>query len=121
VRLDDGRIQSTDKLLGKNFGIILNDFDGNKKISDEYLDFLNKHSFKILNISGSHEKSNYENYIACEDTHTDMQIYCDKYECNAVILRPDKYVFDIFNFETESLDKIVATTIKSLEKTTLFN
>ena len=50
-----------------------------------------------------------------------MQIYCDKYECNAVILRPDKYVFDIFNLETASLDEIVATTIKSLEKTRLFN
>jgi 3-(3-hydroxy-phenyl)propionate hydroxylase len=121
VRLDDGRIQSTDKLLGKNFGIILNDFDGNKKISDEYLEFLNKHNFKILNISGSYENSNYENYIACEDTHTDMKIYCDKYECNAIILRPDKYVFDIFNLEAASLDEIVATTIKSLEKTRLFN
>ena len=50
-----------------------------------------------------------------------MKIYCDKYECNAIILRPDKYVFDIFNFETESLDEIVANTIKSIEKTELFN
>ena len=50
-----------------------------------------------------------------------MKIYCDKYECNTIILRPDKYVFDIFDLETASLDEIVATTIKSLEKTTLFN
>ena len=49
-----------------------------------------------------------------------MQIYCDKYKCNAVILRPDKYVFDIFNFETDNLDEIVSSVIKSLEETALF-
>ena len=49
-----------------------------------------------------------------------MQIYCDKYDCNAVILRPDKYVFDIFNFETDNLDQIDASVIKSLEETALF-
>ena len=120
VRLNDGRVQSTDKILGKNFGMILNDFNGNKKISDKYLEFLNKHNFKVINISNNHEQSNYDNYIACEDTHSDMQIYCDKYECNAVILRPDKYVFDIFNFETDNLDEIVSSAIKNLQETAVF-
>ena len=120
VRLNDGRVQSTDKILGKNFGMILNNFEGNKKISDKYLEFLNKHNFKIINISNNHEQSNYDNYIACEDTHSDMQIYCDKYDCNAVILRPDKYVFDIFNFETDNVDEIVSSVIKSLQETALF-
>ncbi len=49
-----------------------------------------------------------------------MHIYCDKYDCNAVILRPDKYVFDIFNFETDNVDEIVSSVIKSLQDTALF-
>ena len=42
VRLRDGRVVSTDKVLEKNFGIILNNFNGNKKISDKNLDLINK-------------------------------------------------------------------------------
>ena len=49
-----------------------------------------------------------------------MRIYCDKYDCNAVILRPDKYVFDIFNFETDNLDEIVSSAIKNLQETAVF-
>ena len=37
-----------------------------------------------------------------------MQIYCNKFECNGVILRPDKYVFDLLNFNnSDSLDIII--------------
>ena len=36
VRLHDGRILSTDRVLEKNFGIIINDLKGSKKLSEKY-------------------------------------------------------------------------------------
>ena len=60
VRLHDGRIMSTDYVLEKNFGIILNNFEGNKNISKDNLELLKSHNFKIINITPNYDRSNYE-------------------------------------------------------------
>ena len=122
VRLRDGRVVSTDKVLEKNFGIILNNFNGNKKISEKNLDLINKHNFKIINITDSYDHSNCKGYIACEETHSDMEIYCDKYECNGVILRPDKYVFDLLHFKSnDSLEIIINEVFDNIKEKIEFN
>tara|TARA_B100001079_G_scaffold261077_1_gene261873 strand:+ start:52 stop:1662 length:1611 start_codon:yes stop_codon:yes gene_type:complete len=122
VRLRDGRVVSTDKVLEKNFGIILNNFNGNKKISEKNLDLINKHNFKIINITDSYDHSNCKGYIACEETHSDMEIYCDKYECNGVILRPDKYVFDLLHFKSnDSLEIIINEVFDNIREKIEFN
>ena len=122
VRLHDGRILSTDNILGKNFGIILNNFDGNNNISGNNLELLNRHNFKIINITSSFDHSNYEDYITCEETHTDMRIYCEKFKCNGVILRPDKYIFDLFKFDScDSLEIIINNVLSNIRDKIEFN
>ena len=54
IHLHSGKTLSTDNILGKNFGIILNNFSGNKNISENNIDLLNRHNFKIINITGSY-------------------------------------------------------------------
>ena len=122
VRLDDGRVLGTDNVLKKNFGIILNNFEGNKNISDGNLELLKRHNFKIINITRKYSLSNYEGYIACEETHKDLQIYCEKFDCSGVILRPDKYVFDLFNFDkSDSLETIVNGVLLNIREKIEFN
>ncbi len=122
VRLHDGRVLSTDNILEKNFGIILNNFEGNKNISENNLELLNRHNFKIINITYNYSHSNYEDYIACEETHKDMQIYCKKFDCDGVIIRPDKYVFDLFNFdEKNSLETIINRVLLNIREKIEFN
>ncbi len=122
VRLHDGRVLSTDNILEKNFGIILNNFEGNKNISENNLELLNRHNFKIINITYNYNHSNYEDYIACEETHKDMQIYCKKFDCDGVIIRPDKYVFDLFNFdEKNSLETIINRVLLNIREKIEFN
>jgi len=122
VRLHDGRILSTDNVLEKNFGIILNNFEGNKNISEDKLGLLKSHNFKIINITRNYDHSNYEGYTACEETHEDLQIYCEKFDCSGVILRPDKYVFDLFNFdERDSLETIINDVLINIREKIEFN
>ena len=122
VRLHDGRIMSTDYVLEKNFGIILNNFEGNKNISENNLELLKSHNFKIINITPNYNLSNYEGYIACEETHKDLQIYCEKFDCSGVILRPDKYVFDLFNFDkSDSLETIINNVLLNIREKIEFN
>ena len=122
VRLHDGRILSTDRILEKSFGIIINDLQGSKKLSEKYLKILNDHQFKIINVSNDYQQSNYNNYISCEETHNDMQIFCDKYECDGVILRPDKYVYDLLTFnKSDSLETIIDKVFNNLKEKIDFN
>ncbi len=122
VHIYSGKTLSTDNILGKNFGIILNNFSGNKNISKNNLDLLNRHNFKIINITSSYGHSNYEHYVDCQETHKDMQIYCNKFECNGVILRPDKYVFDLLNFNiSDSLDIIINNVLSNIRDKIDFN
>ena len=122
VRLHDGRILSTDNLLDKNFGVILNNFEGKINISEDNLELLKSHNFKIINITPNYDHSNYEGYIACEETHKDLQIYCEKFDCSGVILRPDKYVFDLFNFnKSDSLETIINDVLLNIREKIEFN
>ena len=51
-----------------------------------------------------------------------MEIYCDKYECNGVILRPDKYVFDLLNFKSnDSLEMIINEVFDNIREKIEFN
>jgi len=113
----NGDIKSSDELLGKNFGLILNNFKNNLSISDASLSLLKKHNFKIINFSENSSKSNFDNYISCKETHNDMKTYCERYNCNGVIVRPDKYVYDLINFgNNDNLEVIISKTLESLKE-----
>ena len=75
-----------------------------------------------LNITPNYDHSNYEGYIACEETHKDLQIYCKKFDCSGVIIRPDKYVFDLFNFnKSDSLETIINDVLINIREKIEFN
>ena len=115
-----GRNQNTDQLLEKSFGLILNNFSNNKSISESNIKLLRKLNFKVINLTGSHEDSNYEQYIRCKDLYSDFESYCEKFNCDAVFLRPDKYVFDRIEFKGQTLDEIISEALNQLkEKVTL--
>ena len=122
VRLKDGRIKNTDQLLEKNFGIIIKNFDNKKIISDNNLEILQNLNFKIINFTKSYEDANYANYIPCEEISNDFNTFCEKYNCNGVILRPDKYVFDVINFDSsQDLNTIVSSILSSLQEKIAIN
>ena len=121
IKLRDGRIQSTDQLLKKDFGIILNNFNNKRTISEINLNLLQKLNFKIINLTESYEDSNYDQYTHCKEIYSDFEIYCKKYNCNAVILRPDKYVFDLIDFKDENLDEIIAKVLSLLKEKITIN
>ena len=73
-------------------------------------------NFKIINLSDSYEDSNYEQYIHCKKINNDFDLYCKRYNCDAVFLRPDKYIFDLINTEDESLDEIVSKILNQLKE-----
>ena len=113
----NGNIKSSDELLGKNFGLILNNFKNSLKISEENLFLLKKHNFKIINFTEDNSKSNFDNYISCQETHNDMKTYCDRYDCNGVIVRPDKYVYDLINYgDNDNLEVVISNVLKSLKE-----
>ena len=121
VKLRDGRLQNTDQLLQKNFGLILNNFDNKKIISKNNLEILRKLNFKIINLTNSHEDSNYSEYIHCNDINDDFGLYCKAYNCDGVFLRPDKYVFDLINTKYQTLDEIVSNALNQLKEKVIIN
>jgi hypothetical protein len=113
----NGNIKSSDELLGKNFGLILNNFKNSLKISEENLFLLKKHNFKIINFTEDNSKSNFDNYISCQETHNDMKTYCDRYDCNGVIVRPDKYVYDLISYgDNDNLEVVISNVLKSIKE-----
>jgi 3-(3-hydroxy-phenyl)propionate hydroxylase len=113
----NGNIKTSDELLGKNFGLILNDFKNNLKISEANLSLLKKHNFKIINFTENRSESNFDNYISCKETHDDMKTYCERYDCNGVIVRPDKYVYDLINYgENDNLEMVISKVLISLKE-----
>ncbi len=117
TQIENGKNKTTDELLGKNFGLILNNFTNNLSLSNEKLNLLSKHQFKIINFTDKKDKSNYENYIPCKSLNKDIDIYCERYDCNGIILRPDKYVYDLINYEdSSSLEIILSKVLESLEE-----
>ena len=121
IMLRDGRLQTTDQLLQKNFGLIFNNFNNKKMISEANLKLLKKLNFKIINLTDSYEDSNYDQYIHCKKINNDFDLYCKRYNCDAVFLRPDKYVFDLINTEDESLDEIVSKILNQLKEKVIIN
>ena len=46
----------------------------------------------------------------------DLETYFNHFECDAVLLRPDKYIFDIINFDdNDNLDQIISDVIIQLK------
>ena len=59
---------------------------------------------------------NYENYIPCQKVNRDLDTYCKRYSCDGAILRPDKYVYDLINYEnSNNLEEIVIKVLENLE------
>ena len=116
VKLRDGRNQDTDQLLKKNFGLILNNFTNTKSISESNIELLRKLNFKIINLTESYEDSNYEHYIHCKDLYNDFDTYCKKFNCDAVFLRPDRYVFDRINTQDQNLDAVISKVLNQLKE-----
>ena len=78
---------------------------------------LKKHNFKIINFTEDNSKSNFDNYISCQETHNDMKTYCDRYGCNGVIVRPDKYVYDLINYgDNDNLEVVISNVLKSIKE-----
>ena len=116
VKLRDGRNQDTDQLLKKNFGLILNNFTNTKSISESNIELLRKLNFKIINLTESYEDSNYEHYIHCKNLYNDFDTYCKKFNCDAVFLRPDRYVFDRINTQDQNLDAVISKVLNQLKE-----
>ena len=116
IKLKDGRNQDTDQLLKKNFGLILNNFSNNKSISESNIELLRKLNFKIINLTESYEDSNYEHYIHCKDLYNDFNTYCKKFNCDAVFLRPDRYIFDRINTQDQNLDAVISKVLNQLKE-----
>ena len=116
IKFKDGRNQDTDQLLKKNFGLILNNFSNNKSISESNIELLRKLNFKIINLTESYEDSNYEHYIHCKDLYNDFNTYCKKFNCDAVFLRPDRYVFDRINTQDQNLDAVISKVLNQLKE-----
>ena len=109
-------------MANKDIEYTVHDYGPLNKAIEKNLDLINKHNFKIINITDSYDHSNCKGYIACEETHSDMEIYCDKYECNGVILRPDKYVFDLLHFKSnDSLEIIINEVFDNIREKIEFN
>ena len=71
----------------------------------------------INDFTENHNESNFENYISCKETHDDMKTYCERYDCNGVIVRPDKYVYDLINYgENDNLEVVISKVLKSLKE-----
>ena len=52
----------------------------------------------------------------------DLQIYCEKFDCSGIILRPDKYVFDLFKFnKSDSLETIINDVLINIREKIEFN
>ncbi len=116
ARVGTEDIKTTDELLGKNFGLVINDFKGNLNLSNNTLNKLDKHNFKIINFTQKKDESNYENYIPCQKVNRDLDTYCKRYSCDGAILRPDKYVYDLINYEnSNNLEEIVIKVLENLE------
>ena len=116
IFLKDQNNKTTDDLLQKNFGLILNNFNKNPSVSEDNCKILNKLDFGIINRSNNLLKSNYSRYECFQSQGKDLDTYFSHFECNAVLIRPDKYVFDIINFnEEDSLDQIMSNIINKLE------
>ena len=46
-----------------------------------------------------------------------MKTYCERYDCNGVIVRPDKYVYDLINYgENDNLEVVISKVLKSLKE-----
>ena len=61
-------------------------------------------------------KSNYSKFECFQSNSKDLDTYFSHFECNAVLIRPDKYVFDIIHFnEEDSLDQIISDVIIQLK------
>ena len=74
-------------------------------------------NFKIINFTEDNSKSNFDNYISCQETHNDMKTYCDRYDCNGVIVRPDKYVYDLINYgDNDNLEVVISNVLKSIKE-----
>ena len=99
-------------------GDILNGFRlALSEISEENLFLLKKHNFKIINFTEDNNESNFDNYISCQETHNDMKTYCDRYDCNGVIVRPDKYVYDLINYgDNDNLEVVISNVLRSLKE-----
>ena len=116
IFLKDQNNKTTDDLLQKNFGLILNNFNKDPSVSEDNCIILNKLDFRIINRSNNLLKSNYSKFVCIQSQGKDLDTYFSHFECNAVLIRPDKYVFDIINFnEEDSLDQIMSNIINKLE------
>lgn len=116
IMLGDRSNKTTDDLLQKNFGIILNKFNNDTSISETNCNILDKIDFRILNFSKNNMKSNYSFFNCFQTSGKDLETYFNHFKCNAVLLRPDKYIFDIINFDNDkNLDQIISDIITQLK------
>ena len=112
IALKEGNNKTTDELLQKNFGIILNNFNGDTKISEKNHKILNKINFQILNFTNNLLDCNYSKFECFQSSSKDLNIYFRHFDCNAVLIRPDKYIFDIINFSDDSnLNEIISDVV----------
>jgi hypothetical protein len=46
-----------------------------------------------------------------------MKTYCDRYDCNGVIVRPDKYVYDLISYgDNDNLEVVISNVLKSIKE-----